>query len=147
MNDDIFVLQPWQFRLEDRGPLSEQLDNVHCNGDYRSSVVSTIGLLRSIGVKEPLFYSLHTPTVYNRQRLVEMMREYPMPRFKYLLRTLYHNLYPQPSVRREDVKVKSWSDDIEMNDVLSISDKIAGLPSFRKWINERFPVASEYEVT
>lgn len=146
MNDDFFVLEPWRFVHENRGPLVEQIDNPECRGDYRARMVSTLGLLRSVGITDPLFYGLHTPTVYNRAKLVEMMREYPMPRFKYLLRTLYNNLYPQPSIRRDDVKVKQWPVDGKIPAILSISDNVAALPEFRNWINTQFPVASKYEV-
>lgn len=142
MNDDIFVLEPWTFRHEDRGPISEYTE---AKGEYRSRLVSTAGLLRSHGIAEPLFYGLHTPTVYNRGRLLDLIREFPMPKYKYLLRTLYNNLFPRPSVRKDDVKVKEW-DGNWTGDVLSISDNVAASPTFHAWINSRFPVPSVYEV-
>jgi len=144
MHDDIFVLKPWTFRHEDRGPINAYDE---AKGDYLARIKSTAALLRSHGIDEPLFYGLHTPTIYNSSRLVDLIREFPMPRFKYLLRTLYHNLFPQPSVRREDVKLKDWTDAISKpSDVLSISDNIAMLPTFRAWIDARFPRPSVYEV-
>jgi hypothetical protein len=144
MNDDIFVLKPWTFRHENRGLLTEYDE---AKGDYRARIQSTLGLLRSHGITDPLFFGLHTPTVYNRAKLVELMQEFPMPKHKYLMRTLYHNVFPQPSIRRDDVKIKSWSEgDDYTGDILSISDNVAAMPSFQSWINERFPVASRYEV-
>lgn len=146
MNDDLFVLKPWTFRHEHRSSIEEALANPECAGDYRSRVASTRALLRSVGINDPLFFGLHTPTVYNRNKLFEMMSEFPMPKYKYLLRTLYHNLYRTPSIQRADVKVKDWKEDSDANDLLSISDNVARMPAFRSWINERFPVASKYEV-
>jgi len=147
MNDDIFVLQPWTFRHEHRCTIRESLADPSVKGDYRERINSTRALLRSQGINEPLFFGLHTPTQYNRAKLVELMREFPMPKHKYLLRTLYHNVFSQPSIRRDDVKLKSWTEGVEYTgDILSISDNVAALPSFRSWINERFQVASRYEV-
>lgn len=147
MNDDIFVLKPWTFRHEHRSTIEECLTNPECYGDYRSRLASTRSLLRSAGIDDPLFFGLHTPTIYNRYKLAEMMREFPMPQFKYLTRTLYHNLYREPSIQRDDVKVKDWSEDSDADDLLSISDNVARVPEFRTWINERFPIASRYEAS
>lgn len=146
MNDDIFVLKPWTFHQEHKSRLDEALANPAIKGDYRARIVSTAGLLRSVGIHEPLFYGLHTPTIYSRSRLIDMMRDFPMPRCKYLMRTMYHNLYPQPSIQRTDVKVKVWTEESEAGDILSISDGVARLPLFQEWLNRQFPVASVYEV-
>lgn len=142
MHDDIFVLKPWTFKHEDRGPI-DQTDEA--KGDYLRRIQQTDSLLRAIGITDPLFYGLHTPTVYNKRKLIDLVREFPMPRYKYLLRTLYWNIYRQPSVQRHDVKVKDWPID-HADDVLSISDGVARMASFQEWINRQFPVASKYEV-
>lgn len=146
-NDDFFILKPWTFQHEHRDTIEGVLTDSDVQGDYRHRIVQTRSLLRSVGVTDPLFFGLHTPTKYDRQKLVDMMREYPMPKYKYLLRTLYHNLYQQPSVQRADVKVKSWPVDEIASDALSISDNVASDPAFKTWINERFPNPSVYEVT
>lgn len=146
MNDDVFVLRPWTFRHEHRGTIDEALADEMVRGDYRSRITTTWALLRSHGITEPLFFGLHTPTVYNRDRLTDLIREFPMPQYKYLLRTLYNNLFPRPSIRRMDVKVKSWPDGFEAGDVLSISDGVAAMPAFKTWIDDKFPVPSVYEV-
>lgn len=144
MHDDIFVLEPWTFRHEDRGLIRDFREDT---GDYMSRLTSTASILRVYGINDPLFYGLHTPTVYNVERLNAVIREFPMPRFKYLLRTLYHNLFPQPSIWREDVKLKDWNETkARLTDVLSISDNVAAMLSFRQWIEARFPRPSVYEV-
>lgn len=146
MNDDIFVMRPWTFQHEDRGPLEKCLSDPSVVGEYRSRLVDTLGILRAHGVVKPVFYGLHTPTVYDRSKLTLLMREFPMPRYRYLLRTLYNNLFFRPSIRRDDVKLKSWPPAGEVGDVLSITDDVAAMPAFREWIDSRFPVPSVYEV-
>ena len=143
MHDDIFILRPWEFRHENRGTIAEYLRSSAASGTYRGQVRATRDLLREMGVQDPLFFGLHTPTVYDRDKLVSVI-ERNCGR-AYLLRTLYHNLYPQPSFRRDDVKIKRWQKPTRGQDVLSISDGVAADPAFRRWIDERFPDPSPYE--
>lgn len=142
MHDDIFVLKPWVWKHEHRSRLA---DPGEAQGDYLNRIRSTAGLLRSIGVSDPLFYGLHKPNVMNKRKMLDLLAEYPMPRYKYLLRTMYHNVYAEPSEQTEDVKLKEWSGDYD-GSVLSISDNVARLATFQEWINRRFPVASRYEI-
>lgn len=143
MNDDFFLLRPWSFRHENRGTIEEHLASGLPQGLYRLHVEWTRDILKAHGVSDPLWFGLHTPTVYERGKLLELIREFRGQR--YLLRTLYHNLFPQPSERREDVKCKRWIGP-PSGDVVSISDECALNPSFRKWVSERFPTPSRYEV-
>lgn len=142
MNDDIFVLEPWTFRHENRGTIEEYLATGHAQGLYRILVKKTRAIIAAQGVSDPLWFGLHTPTVYDRRKLIDLIKDFRGER--YLLRTLYHNLFPQPSARREDVKHKTWTGSAS-GDVLSISDQCALKPSFRRWVSARFPNPSRYE--
>lgn len=142
MNDDIFLLEPWTFVHENRGTIEEYLASGQPKGPYREHVERTRDILIAHGVDDPLWFGLHTPTVYERTKLIELVKDFEGER--YLLRTLYHNLFPQPSRRRDDVKRREWCDE-PTGDVLSISDQCAWLPAFRAWISERFPLPSPYE--
>ena len=142
INDDIFLLEPWAFRHENRGTIEEYLASGHAQGLYRSHVEWTRKLLAAHGVSEPLWFGLHTPTVYDRRKLIDLIKDFRGER--YLLRTLYHNIFPQPSTRREDVKCKQWIGP-PSGDVVSISDECALKPSFRRWVSARFPNPSRYE--
>lgn len=142
MHDDIFVLQPWTYRHEHRGTVVDYLNSGAPNGGYRQALQITCALLRLHGVKDPLFFGMHTPAVYDAGRFANLAREFKGKRF--LMRTLYFNLFPQPSERREDVKLKQWGGDAPA-DVLSISDAVGNAPQFREWIAARFPEPSEYE--
>lgn len=143
MHDDIFVLEPWTFRHEHRGTIDEYLGSGQATGQYRAYTESTRDLLVAKSIADPLWYGLHTPTVYNARLLAGMIEGFAGTR--YLLRTLYHNLFPTPAENREDVKVRHWTGEPE-GDVLSISDECTAAPAFRRWIDDRFPARSEYEI-
>ena len=142
MNDDIFILDLWTFRHENRGTVDEFLASGKPAGLYRIRVEKTRDILAAHGVSEPLWFGLHTPTVYDRRKLIDLIKDFRGER--YLLRTLYHNIFPQPSTRREDVKCKQWIGP-PSGDVVSISDECALKPSFRRWVSARFPNPSRYE--
>lgn len=144
MHDDIFLLNPWSFRHEHRCTIEEYLSCGGSYGAYRQQTELTRDILKAHGVDDPLCFSLHTPTVYERDKMADLMREFAGR--TYLLRTLYHNLFPAPSVQRDDVKIKVWKAPGSGQDVISISDGIASRQFFRNWINDRFPLKSRYEV-
>lgn len=144
MHDDIFVLRPWTFRHEHRCTIDEYLKGGQAAGQYRTYIESTRDLLIAKGISDPLWFGLHTPTVYNAQRLVDMVEGFAGHR--YLLRTLYHNLFPAPSERRQDVKARLWGEPGPGADVLSISDDLARGAGFRRWIAARFPDTCRYEI-
>lgn len=142
-HDDIFVLRPWTFRHEHRGTIDEYLRSNTRSGSYRGWTRATRDMLRARGVGNPLCFSLHTPTVYDREALIALIEEHAGQH--YLLRTLYHNLHPQPAVKRDDVKVYRWVEPAEGQDVLSIGDAVPRSGAFRRWIAARFPEPSPYE--
>lgn len=143
MNDDMFILEPWAFRHEHRGTIDEYLATAAAKGGYRRRAAHTRDILRAHGIADPLFFGLHTPTVYDAGRLIDLVAQFKGER--YLLRTLYHNLFPAPAEQRDDVKVRQWSGDLPARDVLSVSDMCSFDPRFRAWISERFPGPSPYE--
>lgn len=143
MHDDIFILQRWTFRHENRGTIEEYLATGRPKGEYRSHIEMTRDILVAHGVDDPLWFGLHTPTVYDRSKLIDLIRDFTGER--YLLRTLYHNLFPQPSKRRDDVKMWRWAEPTE-GDVISINDKCAFSPEFRQWAERKYPRRSVYEV-
>lgn len=144
MNDDFFLLRPWTFRHENRGTIEEYLASCLPQGLYRLHVEWTQDILKAHGVSDPLWFGLHTPTVYERGKLLELIREFRGQR--YLLRTLYHNLFPQQSERREDVKIKGWDGEPPSGlDLLSTADLVAHNRSFQAWLKGKFPSPSPYE--
>lgn len=144
MHDDMFVLEPWVYRHEHRGTIDEYVRGGGASGEYLARAARTRDVLLAHGVTDPLFFGLHTPTIYNAERVLELVREFDGQR--YLLRTLYHNLFPAPSCRRDDVKVRAWAGSAG-GDVVSISDECAAHPGFKAWIAARFPDRCRYEVS
>lgn len=142
MNDDMFILRPWTFRHENRGTIDEYLASGQPQGAYRLRIEATRDILVAHGVSDPLWFGLHTPTVYDRAKLIDLIKQFDGQ--QYLLRTLYHNLHPQPSLRRDDVKIRKWTGPVE-GDVISISDQCAWSHGFRDWIGKRFPHPSIHE--
>ena len=142
MNDDFFMTRPWVFKHEHRGTIDEHLASGKAKGEYRRHIEFTRDILRAHGVFDPLFFGLHMPTVYARDNLIRLIDDFRGKR--YLLRTIYHNLFPQPATRRDDVKERAWQGE-PSGDVLSISDGVARHPDFLKWIEARFPCPSPYE--
>lgn len=143
MHDDIFILRPWRFAHENRGTIEEYLSTGGAHGGYRAAVERTRDILHSEGISDPLFFGLHTPTVYDRQNLIDLIGAHRGT--SVLLRTLYHNLFPQPSSRVRDVKRGGWSEIARPDAVLSVSDNAAADAGFRLWIASLFPERSRYE--
>lgn len=143
MHDDIFLLQNLDYRHENRGTIEEYLSAGKCAGEYRRHVETTRDMLADRGVADPLWFGLHTPTVYNRRKLLDLIDE--LDGQPLLLRTVFHNLHPSPSTRRDDVKLYSWSGVLPADDYLSVSDSCALMPRFRSWLTARFPDPSPYE--
>lgn len=145
MNDDIFIMEPRKFRHEHR----DRPEMTGAAAEYRKYTDSTYDILKAYGVDEPLFFGIHKPTMYNRENLIDMVKEFSGE--LYLLRTMYHNLFPSPSVKGDDVKIYNWSKRSHANasagGILSISDSVANDFNFRAWIDEKFPNPSKYEVS
>lgn len=142
MNDDFFVLRPWKPRTEHRGPIAQYLASSRVAGEYREMVERTADLLRLNGVADPLFFGLHTPAVFDAERLVEMVARFEGER--YLTRTLYGNLYGEPGTFRKDVKVRDWPAPLP-GDVFSTCDRTVRDPACRAWLKANFPTPSPYE--
>lgn len=142
MHDDIFLMAPHELRHENRGTIREYLATGKAAGEYRERIVSTAALLRAEGIEDPLWFGLHTPTVYNRGRLIDLIRAYEGK--PYLLRTLYHNIYPAPSERADDVKVRRWTG-YAGETILSANDAMSIDAGFRAWLEGMFPELSRYE--
>lgn len=142
MHDDIFILEPWTFRHEYRCTIAEYLDGGFPQGEYRAHIEQTRDILNAHGIAEPLWYGLHTPTAYNRAALIDLCEQFAGERF--LLRTLYHNMFQQPSQCAHDVKVRRWKGAFD-GPLLSISDEVGQSETFRDWISEKFQSPSPFE--
>jgi hypothetical protein len=100
-NDDFYVMQPTD-RLVPlyRCSLSEHISILE---HKRPSEYS--GLLRrcqdTLG-GEPLSYELHTPFIFNKEKLLRLLEDYPDA---HCMRTMYGNLYKIGGEQSNDVKI------------------------------------------
>ena len=100
------------------------------------------------GVKEPLFYGLHSPFCFNKQKLREIM-DWPEKAEIgiFHIRTAYGNLFSENSKQAKDVKVlvtQNWDGPQEGQKFLSCSDK--GFGKIRNFLAEKFPDKCVYEL-
>lgn len=110
-NDDFFVMKPIE-RVEilHRGKLIDYIqkfkDQDMARGMYFHGLVRTYDALQSMGVKDPLNYSLHIPIEINKQKWLEMWKKRlefgPEPIH---LRTFYGNLHQIGGRQTDDVKI------------------------------------------
>lgn len=145
MHDDIFLMRPWQFVHQDRGSLRDYLAAGAARGSYNSMLERTLGLLRANGIAEPLFYALHTPTVYEVEKLIALIERFG--REAVSIRTIYWNIHRQPSEMADDVKIRKMSRAVERMPIISTSDELSRASKWRRWIDRKFPRPSLYEIT
>src|SRR5690606_18534016 len=125
-----------------RGDMDELMAWFPYRTAYWELMVKTRELLRQIGIKKPKFYELHVPCVYNKEKLLAMIERFDGER--YMMRTLYHNLYKSGGRKRDDVKVHKPSMKIVATDYLSSSNAMIKRQSFKAWLHGRFGEPCEY---
>lgn len=143
MHDDIFVMCPWAYVHQDRGLLSEYLSSNAARGSYGRMLERTHEILQAHGVDDPVFYSLHTPVVYDASKLEALIEEFGSEAAS--IRTIYWNLHPQPSETADDVKVRKMSSAIGTMPIISTTDELSRSSRWRRWIDRKFPKPSQYE--
>jgi len=105
-NDDFYIMQPLEeMPVLYRGPLSEHILDIEGNrhdnpSDYTKQLRKVYRELKSVA--DPvLSYELHVPFLFNRKKLLEIIKTYPQLR---VTRTMYGNLYKIGGDRMQDVK-------------------------------------------
>lgn len=148
-NDDFFIMQP----MEEVKPLYrctldkhiEILDGVYRNSAYSRIVKEVRDELKKT-VDEPLSYELHVPFVFNKQKLLKLIDEYPE---QHCTRTLYGNLYSIGGEQSNDVKVFSYNPpfDYETSPLLSTDDDVISVNNdIWRYIRNQFREKCEYEI-
>ncbi len=122
-NDDFFIMKPTQLKLFNRGTLQQHISERQRRDQYQRSLQQTLEILHRQDIAEPLSFDLHIPMLLNKQKRLEL--SYAMePKlnrgYMPLFRSLYGNLYPEPSEYMVDVKnIGNFTDSV----YLSTSDK------------------------
>lgn len=151
-NDDFFILKP--IKLEDlhanKGPVETVYKNYfEKNGrtSYGDGMVQTAQFLSKMGYKHLLSYELHIPMVMNK-RLVLWLFSLPDVMSIQVLhwRTMYGNMYLKDTNTIPDVKVMGPFIAWNYKDNKFLSTLSTSFPSVKKWLADRFPTKSHYEL-
>jgi hypothetical protein len=147
MNDDFFLMKPYEYVSEYRGSLRDQFNGLGNRGGWwGTSLGVTLDWLESQGVKEPRSYEIHKPVLMNRTRLAEALHRmepvYPIPQW----RTVYGNLHEVEAVVGVDCKVSKPSATFDKNaSLLSTEDIAFAQGDVGKFIRSKFRKPSRYE--
>ena len=105
-NDDIFCLSPYNFKMYDRGSITEHIAERRRNDAYKTMLQNTYDYLVANG-ETTKDYTTHTPFLYKRKNLLALINQV-MPEIKrgkaLSIRTLYGNIFNVPSETIKDVK-------------------------------------------
>lgn len=100
-NDDFYVMRPTD-RLVPlyRGSLSEHISVLESKRPSEYSKL--LRRCRDVLGGEPLSYELHTPFIFNKEKLLRLLEDYPDA---HCMRTMYGNLYKIGGEQSNDVKI------------------------------------------
>lgn len=154
MNDDFFFLEPVE-KIEPytNGTIQSLIDYYEDpRHQYSNALIRTNKLLLERGIEKPMSYAIHYPIVYDKKKFLQMTDDMDWLEKGYSWRSLYGNLFKIGDVGRNDPKINSaltfmtFLNKKYQGDFLSISNNVALFPPFQKWIDERFPNKSNYEL-
>ena len=149
-NDDFFVMKPTE-RIDSlyRSSLSEHIDTIetaywHKVTPYTKKLRETEQWLKDNG-HPTLSYGLHTPFIFNKEKLLNLINTYPDLRCS---RTVYGNFYNIGGTQHEDIKIFSDSPNFDWSNsrFLSTDDCIVN-PNNDIWreMKKRLYKKSVYE--
>lgn len=110
MNDDFFVMRAMEaIPVLHLGPMEPRLRYfLNRRNPYMDAFRRSYEVLRSMGVREPLNFSVHTPFLVERGKLMEMSADWPLG--KCLFKTIYGNQYCRSTAMlARDVKTNIWN--------------------------------------
>lgn len=155
MNDDFFILKPIKDPVNDfnlhRGTIQSVFDfymhKYSRKTIYMLGMEQTAGLIKGLGIKEPLSYELHIPMVMNKQNVLKMLSYSGVEKICVLhKRSLYGNLFLHHSRKVEDFKILTKDEKLNNSReraVISCSD--GGWNNIKEYITNLFPAKSNYE--
>lgn len=148
-NDDFMVTAPmtnlptWYLKPL-RAHCEEQQIQNHLAGGWGESMLYTLELLESLGVKNPLSYELHYPMIFDKAKLAEIMTPY-VSDHPPQLRSLYGNLAKIGGSRKLDAKAIGVYREQRPIPTPLMSTNDDSIAEFRDRLHRMFPDASPYE--
>ncbi|MBS9533868.1 hypothetical protein KIH27_09755 [Mycobacterium sp. M1] len=148
-NDDFFVTAPmttlptWYLKPLRAHCEEPQIQN-GLAADWGESMLYTLELLESLGVKRPLSYELHYPMIFDKKKLAEIMTPY-VGDHPPQLRSLYGNLAGIGGTRRMDAKAHGVVNQQRpiITPLMSTNDD--SIAEYRDRLHRMFPDPSRYE--
>jgi hypothetical protein len=152
-SDDIFLMRDFEapcFPYYFTGPMSEVFTKLSEKNYYKGHVKTTLDALTNTG-KPSLYYNLHCPVVYNRQKFLQVMPAYDWTIKKgYISKSLYCNNVGVTGERADDCKIHTPKTST------AIRRKIEGKPFFstnkhsftakmEEVLEQLFPIPSPWE--
>lgn len=152
MNDDFFVLKPMPEVVPySLGPLQKYIaEHKTQRGYYFQGNIDTMQALREAGIANPLSYEVHWPIVFEKKKLLGLIRTLDWQQTGYLLRSVYYNVYPPHKIEQvPDVKAYHIEDlkRLKNGRLISTNDRVVLHHEFQEWISDKFPEPSPYEYT
>ncbi len=148
MNDDFYIMQPVTTpKVYNMGYMLDVLNKWPvARGKYWHILFDTYRTLKMEGIKKPLFYEFHTPTLFNKKLRLEVQDKFWNPQKPLATRSLYYNYFGiEGEYRKQDVKCRFPGDVIQEDDFASSSDDYLKDKGFRK-IKVMFKDKSKYEM-
>lgn len=152
MNDDFYVMEKV---TELPNWYSDTIDaeyqrriKIDRNNRYAKGYKATDEYLKSLGVKEPLDYSLHIPIVMNKQKrmIVSHLRYNDLKNNKILLsRSIYCNLFCDKGTQHPDVKYIRIDDGFKKYAFMSTHDSSFINGKIGTYIRDKFKERGQYE--
>jgi len=155
MNDDFFITRPVpEIPTYHRGKITEVLADVRQRVKYFSKYQQGMEESRRVlgkhfGIADPVSYSLHTPFVYNKYRLLETLDVSDQLRRRTVeatdTRTMYGNMWKIGGRKVRDVKLSRFFPSVTSDLPFRSSDPWTWERPHTQFIRDMFPDPSPYE--
>lgn len=152
MNDDFFILKPTGGAMPyyTEGSLEAYMERHSTHGGYYYQAMGeTRRLLKDAKLPEKNF-ELHVPMIIEKAKFLDMAEAIEWGRVGYLFRSVYGNTFcgGVSGPEMKDVKIyhASYLSAASRRPFLSTSDAAATNARFHKFLEDRFPEPSPYEI-
>lgn len=143
LDDDTFIMKKCIIHPAHKGMLRKNIKERKIKGmplnEHWQAAIKTKELLG----RRTIDYSVHTPFEMNKQNVLDLEKKYKISSGKYLIKTLYGNIYCPEAERVEDYKTKKYKD--YDRDILSTIDEVEKTKEFKDFMESKFPNKSKYE--
>lgn len=142
MNDDFFIInKPTRIDYYYDGTIDSKIES-HMDkygiSKYARVLSEANKKLRKMGIQQPLNYDVHTPILFDRKLLSEVVELSSAPR------SMYGNIFNLGGTKIKDVKVYRKDEDIKINNYF-ISSEDDSFSKIFKLLKTKFVDISPYE--